>query len=146
MSNLASLMPHNPLDPGDPASIGWSQTFVLELALRVDTVAAICAAHDITPEMWRRLKTTPAFVKDLQRAHEALKEHGASFRTKAQLQSEALLKRSWEMIHAPHDLVPPNVQADLIKFTIKAAGLDASKDQNANGSGGPSLVIQINTA
>ena len=41
--------------------------------------------------------------------------------------------------------VPPNVQADLLKFTIRAAGLDGSKDQAANaGAIGTALQININ--
>jgi hypothetical protein len=48
------------------------------------------------------------------------------------------------MIHDKTGEVPPAVQADLLKFIVKVAGLDASKDQAANQPGaGFSINIQL---
>ena len=54
-----------------------------------------------------------------------------------------LLEKSWNMINDATGLVPPNVKADLLKFTIRAAGLDGSKDQAAN-AGMVGTALQIN--
>ncbi len=61
----------------------------------------------------------------------ALQKDGAVFKLKARAQAEALLTTSWALIHRPLDEVPASVKADLIKFTIKAAGLDTSIEQKA---------------
>jgi hypothetical protein len=58
---------------------------------------------------------------------ESLKKEGMSFKLKAQLQAEELLKKSWAMIHAPLDEVPANVKADLLKATVRWGGLEQDK-------------------
>lgn len=141
------LLPAFPLEelPADPSVIGWPPTLPIEIALRTVPLPDILEAYDLTPEDFTTLMETPGFVKQLTAAVEALKEDGMSFVMKARLQSEELLKRSWAMIHAPHDAVPPAVQADLIKATWRVAGLDASKNAQ-NQQQGPALQIQINLA
>lgn len=130
--------------PQDPSELGYPPTLPVEVALRTAPIKAICAAYGLSEEQWKSLKADPAFVAHVQRIFEAVKKDGGlGFKLKAQLQSEELLKTSWKLIHAPTDDVPPSVKADLIKFTIRAAGLDGSKDQAA-GVAGPGLTIQIN--
>lgn len=129
--------------PADPSTIGWPPTLPIEIALRTVPLPDILEAYKITPEDYAVLMETPGFIKQLAAAVEALKEDGMSFVMKARLQSEELLKRSWALIHSPHDDVPPAVQADLIKATWRVAGLDASKTQT-NQQTGPALQIQIN--
>lgn len=132
--------------PRDPAGMGWPATLPIEVALRASPPEEICEAYNLTEEDWHALLDNPAFVQEVADAAEALKKNGMSFKVKAQLQSEELLKTSWALIHSPNDDVPPSVKADLIKFTIRAAGLDGSKDQAANAAQGPALSIQINLA
>lgn len=128
----------------DPTHISlYPPTFPVELALQTVPLPDILEAYSITMDRWADLQTHPVFVRDLAAAQEAVKKHGMSFKMKASLQAEAMLERMWEMAHAPFDEVPPAVQADLMKFVVKAAGLDASKDQAANAAG-PGLQIQIN--
>jgi hypothetical protein len=120
----------------------------MELALKTAPVKDICTAYRLTREDYERLKVDPNFVAAVQKYRDALaKDGGLSFKLKAQLQAEALLRKSWDMIHDQDmEAVPANVRADLIKFTIRAAGLDGSKDQ-ANGAGvGNALQININLA
>lgn len=132
--------------PPDPAAMGWPPTLPLEVALRAASPAEICDAYELSEEDWNSLLDNPAFIQEVADAAAALKKDGMSFKMKARLQSEELLKTSWALIHAPNDDVPPSVKADLIKFTIRAAGLDGSKDQAASQNQGPALSININLA
>lgn len=130
---------------GDPAELGYPPTLPVEVALRTASIKDICASYGLTREDWDALREDPGFVAHVHRIHEAVqKDGGLGFKLKAQLQAEELLKTSWRLIHAPGATVPPSVKADLIKFTIRAAGLDGSKDQAANQTPTPNLSIQIN--
>jgi len=112
----------------------------IELALRVDTVEKICEAYGISHDEWLELRADPVFQRDLSEAVKLVKKEGMSFKLKAQLQSEELLKTSWKMIHAPADEVPPSVKADLLKFTVRAAGYA----EPAEKAGGMQNALQIN--
>jgi hypothetical protein len=126
----------------DPAGITYPATLPIEVALRTAPIKRICEAYGISREEWDVLRHHPLFIRDVAAAAKELKKDGMSFRMKARLQSEELLKQSWRMIHASSDEVPPNVKADLIKFTIRAAGLEADpkgSNQQAN-----TLTINLN--
>lgn len=129
----------------DPAELGWPPTLPIELCLRTGTVKSICEGYGIERAEWDELKIKPAFVAALTRINDLLTKEGMSFKLKAMLQSEELLKTSWALIHAPKDEVPASVKADLIKTTIRAAGLDASLDQKGPGNAA-GMAIQINFA
>ena len=128
----------------DPTEISlYPPTFPVEIALQTAPLPDILSAYAIDAARWGALQKHPVFVRDLASALEAVKKHGMTFKMKAGLQAEAMLERMWEMSHAPYDEVPPAVQADLMKFVVKAAGLDASKDQAGQMQGTP-LQININ--
>jgi hypothetical protein len=127
--------------PRDAASLGWPATLPLEVAMRTASNRTICEAYGITREEWDALRYDERFLKEVHDAREMLKQEGMSFRVKARLQSEELLKTSWRMIH--HASTPPAVAADLIKFTIKAAGLSEEK-KNEAANVGTALQININ--
>jgi hypothetical protein len=129
-----------PVNPDNPAELGYPVTLPIEVALRTAPIKTICEAYGLSREEWEVLRNHPQFVKDVAVAHDELKKEGMSFRMKARLQSEELLKTSWRLIHASNDDVPPSVKADLIKFTIRAAGLEADK----GATGGPANNLQIN--
>lgn len=133
---------HRGLNPENPAELGYPATLPIEVALRTASIQRICEAYGITREEWDELRQNPMFIADVKAAHEELKKDGMSFRMKARLQSEELLKQSWRMIHASSDEVPPSVKADLIKFTIRAAGLEA--DSKSTVSATNNLQININ--
>jgi hypothetical protein len=143
MSNALALLKDN-----DPAHLGFPPQLPIEIALREEPVKDICEAYGIDRAKWSEIRTNPMFVNALSAAAEMLQREGMTFRTKARLQAEELLKTSWLLIHSSNDQVPPAVKADLIKHTIKFAGLDASIDQkNAGGGGGGfgnALQININ--
>lgn len=141
MSNALTPLAFS-LDPEDPATLTYPPTLPVEIALKTAPLPTICASYGISKAQWDVLRKHPVFIHDLTQAVEMLKREGMSFRMKARLQAEELLKTSWSLIHKPSDEVPPSVKADLIKFTIKAAGLDASADK-ATGNA-PPLQININ--
>lgn len=126
-------------NPTDPSALGYPATLPIEIALRASPVQAICAEYHIGREEWDRLRFDDGFRKAVAAAVDLLKQDGMSFKVKARLQSEALLRTSWKMIHAPLDEVPASVRADLIKFTMRAAGYDAPKD-----AAGMTNALQIN--
>lgn len=129
----------------DPSTLGWPPTLPIEVALQTAPIRRICEAYGLSKDDWDNLRLDPVFQSDVRAASEELKKEGMSFKMKARLQSEELLKTSWQMIHDRSQLIPPAVRADLIKFTIRAAGLDGSKDQaNGGPAGGTALQININ--
>jgi len=136
LSTIANYTPSR-----DPATIGWPPTLPIEIALKTAPMAEIRDTYGFTNEEWLALRDNPDFLADLAAAVAMVKEEGMSFKLKARLQAEELLKTSWRLIHAPIDEVPSSVKADLIKATARWAGYDA-KD---NGGGqANSLNIQIN--
>ncbi len=131
--------------PEDPSTLGWPTTFPVEIAMRVAPIQEICQAHNISRDEWEKLRVDPGFVNTLAGYVKMLREdQGAGFKLKARLQSEELLTTSWEIIHGVD--TPPAVKADLIKHTIRFAGLDASIEQKAIAQGGGSNAnnFQIN--
>lgn len=128
--------------PDNPAELGYPPTLPVEVALRTAPIASICQAYGLSKEDWDELRCDPMFVADLKSVVAQLKKEGMSFKLKARLQSEELLKTSWQMIHAPGDEVPPSVKADLLKFTVRCAGLE--NDPKSAASIGTALQININ--
>lgn len=134
----------------DPCAIAWPPTLPIEIALKVAPTREICAAYGIERSQWEEIARNPAFIAELAAAVEALRKDGMSFKARAQMQSIELLKESWAMIHDRSGNVPHSVRADLIKFTIRCAGLDASKDASlgqvgiaAGGNGGFAIHINL---
>lgn len=141
--NAVTPLQANAIAAIDPSVLGWPPTLAIEIALHEQPVKEICGAYGIDRMEWKRIAAHPGFRKELEVAVNMLKTEGMSFKIKARLQSEHLLGESWRLIH--HDDTPANVKADLIKFTVKAAGLDASKDQGHTlGGNGQNFMIQIN--
>lgn len=131
------------LDRKDPAELGWPATMPIELAMRQHSVQEICEAYNVDQHQWNALRHDPLFVAAVKEAVETLRKDGMRFKTKARLQSEELLQTAWGLIHSSNEDVPPAVKADLIKFTIRAAGLDGSKDQAANATAAAALQINL---
>lgn len=125
----------------DAARLGYPPTLPVELALKEKTPRELCAIYGISHDEWNRLRQDPVFVADVKARSIELETDGLSFKMKAQLQAVELLKKSWDMIHGPK--TPPAVAADLIKFTVRAAGLDGSKDQALAATQQNALQINI---
>jgi len=124
--------------PFDPADLGFPPMLPIELAMRVAPVSEICAAYGIDKDSFVELTNDPLFVQAYQGAKEMLAKDGMSFRIKAKMQAEELLKKSWALIHS--DATPTAVKADLIKSTIRWAGYEPKGD----GPGGLGNAFQIN--
>jgi hypothetical protein len=127
----------------DPATLGYPKTLPIEVALKTASIKTICESYGITKDEWNELRYDEAFIADVRKAKTMLEQEGMSFKLKAALQAEELLKTSWKMIHASNNEVPAAVKADLLKFTIRAAGLDGSADKSGL-SAGNNLQININ--
>jgi hypothetical protein len=131
------------INPENPAEIGtYPPTFPVEIALRTAPLQKICEGYGISHDEWLALKEDPVFRADLAAAVELVKKDGMSFKLKAKMQSEELLKTSWRMIHSHNDEVPASVRADLLKFTVRAAGL--AEPAEKAGSNANNLQININ--
>lgn len=139
---MNALAPINPVNPENPSELGYPLTLPIEVALKTAPIPRICEAYGLTREQWVELCHNPAFVKDVAAAREELKKDGMSFKMKARLQADELLKTSWGLIHDRSGDVPPSVKADLIKFTVRAAGLEA--DAKASATQQNALQININ--
>jgi hypothetical protein len=126
----------------DPAALGWPPTLPIEIALKTAPMADIRDDYGYSKEEWAALKTDPRFLADLGAAVTMVKQEGMSFKLKAKLQAEELLKESWRMIHTQTGEVPASVRADLLKATMRWAGYDAK--EAGPGSAGNALNIQIN--
>jgi len=125
----------------DPAIMGWPATLPLEVALKSHDIAHVLEAYGIDEERWLSLKNDPLFIADVNFYNEELKKDGMSFKLKARLQSEELLKTAWKMIHDA--VTPAAVRADMLKFVVRVAGLDASKEAATTGPGSV-MGLQIN--
>lgn len=126
----------------DPAIGAYPPTLPVELVLKTASIQEICESYGITEDEWNELRARPDLRADVARYKEMMKVEGMSFKLKAQLQSEELLKTSWQMIHAKDFNVPASVRADLIKATWRVAGLEP--DKNAGGGNQTALQININ--
>lgn len=125
------------LAPSDPATLGWPPTLTIELALRTASVKEICESYGLSKADFAALRDNPGFVSELAGYCEMVRKEGVSFKMKARLQAEELLKTSWRIIH--DKTAGAQVRADLIKATMKWAGYD-----NTEKAGGAALGLQIN--
>jgi hypothetical protein len=64
-----------------------------------------------------------------------------TFKLKARAQAEELLTTSWLLIHDP--AVSPAVKADLIKSTVKWAGLEPKDNIQTEQGGGVRIMINL---
>lgn len=120
----------------DPTQLGFPPTLPLELAAKTGTVQEICASYGIDREHWEELRYNPIFQRACEEALRIVNEDGGAFKVKIKTMAEMGLKKAWELIeHQDLDRVPAAVRADLIKFAVRASGLDASIEQKANAAG-----------
>lgn len=98
--------------------------------------------HNITANDLLVFKADPIFLKKVEHYRNEVRDKGLTFKLKARAQAEELLTTSWLLIHDP--AVSPAVKADLIKSTVKWAGLEP-KDAGAqeNNSGGVKITINL---
>jgi len=128
--------------PGpNPAELGFPALLPIELVLGTLPVKDIFEAYNLTKADYLRLKADPVFQQALRDAADIVKEEGMSFKLKAKLQAENFLTRSFQLVQDRTGLVPANVQADLIKATVRWAGYEPKGQM---GEGGMTNALQIN--
>jgi hypothetical protein len=123
----------------------WSDRLAFDVALALEgsgeSMNAIQRQHHVSSSDIIAFSKDPVFTKRVEHYRQEVREKGMTFRLKARAQAEELLTTSWVLIHDPG--VSPAVKADLIKSTVKWAGLESRPDEDPVGAGG-GVKININ--
>lgn len=127
----------------------WSDRLAFDVALTLEgsgeTLQEVMGRHSIDANDLITFKRDPVFLKKVEAYREEVREKGMTFRLKARAQAEELLTTSYLLIHDPG--VSPSVKADLIKSTVKWAGLEPKNDDNSEGSaGGVRITINLGSS
>lgn len=124
----------------------WSDRLALDIALRLEgsgeDLAEICLRHNIVPATLLVYNKDPVFLAKVGHLRNEVRDKGITFRLKARTQAEELLKTSWLLIHSPETSAA--VKADLIKSTVKWAGLEPKSDAAIDDGNGGGVRITIN--
>lgn len=123
----------------------WNDRLAFDVALTLEgsgeTLQEIVGRHRITTSDVLAFNADPIFLKKVEHYRTEVREKGLTFKLKARAQAEELLTTSWLLIHDA--AVSPAVKADLIKSTIKWAGLEP-KDAGPQDQGTGGVKITIN--
>jgi hypothetical protein len=124
----------------------WSDRLALDIALTLEgsgeSLPEVLARHNLTNNDILQFNADPVFLKKVDALRNEVRDKGLTFKLKARAQAEELLTTSWCIIHDPG--VSPAVKADLIKSTVKWAGLEP-KDVGSGEtpSGGVKITINL---
>ena len=134
-------MNHSPLKPTP-----WSDRLAFDIALTLEgsgeSLDEVMQRHEISAEDMLHFNKDPIFLKKVDVYRADIRDKGMTFKLKARAQAEELLTTSWLLIHDP--AVSPSVKADLIKSTVKWAGLEPKNDEDAGQSaGGVKIMINL---
>ena len=123
----------------------WNDRLAFDVALTLEgsgeTLQEIVGRHRITTNDVLAFNADPIFLKKVEHYRTEVREKGLTFKLKARAQAEELLTTSWLLIHDA--AVSPAVKADLIKSTVKWAGLEP-KDAGPQDQGTGGVKITIN--
>ena len=124
----------------------WSDRLAFDVALLLEgsgeTVNEVTARNNISVNDLLIFKQDATFLKKVEHYRGEIRDKGVTFRLKARAQAEELLTTSWFLIHDP--AVSPAVKADLIKSTVKWAGLEPKNDVDTSvGGGGVKITINL---
>lgn len=124
----------------------WSDRLAFDIALMLEgsgeTVDEVKQRHKVSGQDISGYKNDPVFMKRVSAYRDDIKEKGLTFKLKARAQAEELLTTSWTLIHNPD--VSAAVKADLIKSTVKWAGLETKADDgDAGAAGGVKITINL---
>jgi len=107
----------------------WSDRLAFDVALMLEgsgeSLQEVIARHKIAAIDILAFNKDPIFLKKVEHYQNEVREKGLTFKLKARAQAEELLTTSYLLIHDP--AVSPAVKADLIKSTVKWAGLEPFK-------------------
>jgi hypothetical protein len=128
-------------------NLQWNDRMALDLALVLegsgDTIDEILTHYQMRRADLRRFTTDKVFQARVANFRKEIRDEGLGFRLKAKVQAEELLTTSWNMIHDRG--VSPAVKADLIKSTVKWAGLEVKPEAlELLGGGTGAVQIHIN--
>ena len=124
----------------------WNDRLAFDVALTLegsgDTLQEVITRHRISANDILAFNADPIFLKKVEGYRTEVREKGLTFKLTARAQAEELLTTSWLLIH--DSAVSPAVKADLIKSTVKWAGLEP-KDAGPqdNGTGGVKITINL---
>lgn len=124
----------------------WNDRLAFDVALTLEgsgeTLQEIMGRHNITANDILAFNADPIFLKKVEQYRGEIRDKGLTFKLKARAQAEELLTTSWLLIHDP--AVSPAVKADLIKSTVKWAGLEPKSDApTESGTGGVKITINL---
>ena len=123
----------------------WSDRLAFDVALMLEgsgeTLQEVLLRHKIAGIDLLGFNKDPVFLKKVEHYQSEVREKGLTFKLKARAQAEELLTTSYLLIHDP--AVSPAVKADLIKSTVKWAGLEPKNTEVSDGAGG-GVRITIN--
>lgn len=123
----------------------WSDRLAFDIALALEgsgeTLDEIKQRHSITADDLLVFNKDRVFLLKVEAYRSDIRDKGITFKLKARAQAEELLTTSWGLIHSP--AVSPAVKADLIKSTVRWAGLENRPDDNPSGAVG-GVRININ--
>lgn len=124
----------------------WSNRLAFDIALRLEgsgeEVDEILDRHHIQTQDLLSFNKDPIFLRQVENYRGEIRDKGILFKTKARMQAEDLLTTSWCLIHNPD--VSAAVKADLIKSTVKWAGLEPKNDVAESGpAGGVRITINL---
>lgn len=123
----------------------WSDRLAFDVALTLEgsgeTINEIMARHSLSASDIIKFNADPVFHKKVGHYRTEIRDKGMTFRLKARAQAEELLTTSYLLIHDPG--VSPAVKADLIKSTVKWAGLEPKENQPVEAGGGVRITINL---
>jgi hypothetical protein len=124
----------------------WNDRLAFDVALTLEgsgeSLQEVVTRHAITTNDVLQFNQDPVFLKKVEHYRSEIREKGVTFKLKARAQAEELLTTSWLLIHDPG--VSPTVKADLIKSTVKWAGLEPKGDVAVDsGTGGVKITINL---
>ena len=124
----------------------WNDRLAFDVALTLEgsgeTLQEVITRHNISANDILTFNADPVFLKKVEGYRTEVREKGLTFKLKARAQAEELLTTSWLLIHDA--AVSPAVKADLIKSTVKWAGLEPKNDMSVdNGTGGVKITINL---
>lgn len=124
----------------------WSDRLAFDVALLLEnsgeTMAEVMSRHNLDANDLLVFNADPVFLKKVESYRGEIRDKGITFKLKARTQAEELLTTSWLLIHDPG--VSAAVKADLIKSTVKWAGLEPKGDVAVDGGAGGGVRITIN--
>lgn len=123
----------------------WSDRLAFDVGLALEgsgeSLQEVLSRHRITAHQLLDFNADPVFLKKVEHYRLEIREKGMTFKLKARAQAEELLTTSWLLIHDP--AVSAAVKADLIKSTVKWAGLEPKDTVQTDNGGGVKITINL---